>query len=222
VKRSFLVPMGVAVAAVGAKAGPAHLATPAPEAASGNDGFELGAVRMSRQQLLALAGPSRTDPLARTAITKLAATLTLVQEVPKPKVAGVGATGHFTATLSGRMLSWKLTFAHLSGAASSAGLHIGARGEAGPRFARLCGPCRSGANGVLVLTQTHVAEMRAGLTYVTVGTPSNPGGEVRGQIRRQVASVYPPPAPPPSGHYSHVSHASHASHASHSSHVSSS
>ena len=214
------MPISVAVAAAGAKSAPAQPAVAVPEAAPGSDGIEQNAAEVSRRELLALAS-TRFAPAAHEAVTRFAATLTVGQEVPKPRLAGVGAVGHFTATLSGRLLSWKLTFSRLSAAATAAALHVGARGETGPGFAHLCGPCRSGVRGVRVLTQTQVAQMRAGVTYVNVGTSSNPRGEVRGQIRRQVTAVYPPPPPPTGGgHFSHVSHASHASHASHSSHSS--
>ncbi len=49
------------------------------------------------------------------ATTKFKAALNVGQEVPHPKGTKVGASGRFTATLTGTSLKWRLTFAHLSG-----------------------------------------------------------------------------------------------------------
>jgi hypothetical protein len=218
VKRAFLVPLGLAAAAAAAKTSSASPGVLTADPASGTSGVDAGRARLPREALLALARRSRGTSYAQAAATSLVATLSVGQEVPKPSVAGVGATGRFTATLSGRMLSWKLTFGHLSGPATITVLHSGTAGAVGPRFATVCSSCHSGAHGVLVLTQAQVAEMLAGKTYINLGTKANPAGEIRGQIRRIVSSSGgPPPAPPPpgGGHFSHVSHASHSSHSSH-------
>ena len=44
--------------------------------------------------------------------------------------------------------AWKLTFAKLSGAATAAHIHLGAKGKAGNVLVALCGPCTSGAREV--------------------------------------------------------------------------
>ncbi len=121
-------------------------------------------------------------------------TLTSRQEVPKP-TGNVGrARGTFTAIVakSGRSarLSWRLTFARLTGRAVAAHIHIGPRGRAGGVAVALCGPCRSGVRKQNVtLRPAVVAALEAGRAYVNVHTAQNPGGEVRGQIARVPLTV---------------------------------
>jgi hypothetical protein len=202
--------MGVAVGALVPQVGLAH-----EDGAAGDDHISTP-WDPAREATLPLLALPRVPVAAQS--TSLVASLTVGQEVPRPAIAGVGASGRLRATLSGRILHWRLTFVHLSGPVTAGVIHRGARGHVGPRIARICGRCTSPRSGVLYLTQAQATDMRAGRTYVNVATTRNPHGEIRGQIRRLVY-VAPPP-----GHYSHashVSHASHASHASHSSHVSS-
>jgi hypothetical protein len=128
--------------------------------------------------------------------------------------------------LTGRVLTWRLTLAHLSSSASGSYVHLGAAGKVGPQVFRLCGPCTSPVAGKTTLTQPQVVSLIAGLTYVNVGTANNPHGEIRAQIRPQSsangdANAVSAPHASHSSHASHVSHASHASHSSHSSHFSS-
>src|SRR5713226_8870880 len=77
---------------------------------------------------------------------KLKAALNVGQEKPIPKGTKLGASGRFTATLNGTTLTWKLTFTHLSGAATSAHIHVGARKVAGIVIFPLCTPCTSPAS----------------------------------------------------------------------------
>lgn len=176
--------------------------------------------------LMAVSANSALSPLALQATTRVRADLTVGQMVPDPLVHGVGAKGTMTGTLKGRMLSWRLSFVHLSGPATLSELRKGRRGVNGPKLAKLCGPCQSPIAGVLVLTPSQVIEVLAGRTYVRVTTQNAAHGEIRGQLRRVVPTgIEPSPVPPIGGHVSHVSHSSHVSHASHvshSSHVSSS
>jgi CHRD domain len=124
----------------------------------------------------AVASPSKEAP------GKLSAALNVGQEKPIPKGTKLGASGRFTATLTGTSLSWKLTFTHLSGSATAAHIHLGARGVAGAVLVPICGPCTSGATGTAMLTPDHIDSIKAGKTYVNVHTAKNPNGEVRGQI----------------------------------------
>jgi hypothetical protein len=109
------------------------------------------------------------------------------QEVQRPKGNVRRALGTFAATVtkSGTTarLSWRLSFARLTGPAAAAHIHIGARGRAGPVALALCGPCRSGVRRVNVTLQPAVvAALEAGRAYVNVHTARNPAGEIRGQI----------------------------------------
>lgn len=115
---------------------------------------------------------------------KLKAALNIGQEKPIPKGTKLGASGRFTATLNGTTLTWKLTFKHLSGPASAAHIHQGARKVAGPVIVPLCTPCTSPATGAATLTADQVKDVLAGKYYVNVHTIKNPGGEIRGQISK--------------------------------------
>ena len=97
---------------------------------------------------LIFAGLTLAAPQANT--WKLSSTLKASAEVPKPTGVKAGATGTFTGTAvqakaNGRAtLTWKLTFAKLTGAAAAAHIHIGKPGKAGNVMVALCGPCKSG------------------------------------------------------------------------------
>jgi hypothetical protein len=108
------------------------------------------------------------------------------QDVPKAKGNVRRARGTFTGTLvrsgSRATLTWKLTFAHLTGRATQAHIHIGKRGKAGPIAVALCAPCRSGAHGKKTVTGRALAALESGRAYVNVHTRKNPLGEIRGQL----------------------------------------
>jgi hypothetical protein len=125
---------------------------------------------------VALARPSASS-------TSFKANLDTRQEVPKETGASVRASGSFTATLTGTKLSWKLTFDHLTGAATAAHVHSGAKGKAGPVIVPLCGPCKSPASGTARVTAAVAKMLSGGGTYVNVHTAKNPNGEIRGQVK---------------------------------------
>lgn len=133
----------------------------------------------------------------RAATLGLTARLNVAQEVPRPR-ARVGAGGVFAAGLvrsgAGGRLSWRLTFARLSGAATASHVHLGKRGKPGGVAVGLCGPCRSGARGTARLDAKTVRALLSGSAYVNVHTARNAAGEIRGQISTTAA----PPPPPPS------------------------
>jgi hypothetical protein len=118
---------------------------------------------------------------------KVATRLTLRAEVPKAVGAPTTAGGAFVATVrengSVRTVTWKLTYAHLSGAGFAAHIHRGAPGKAGPVIVSLCGPCHSGQTGTAHVTDAVAKAIEHGATYVNVHTKKNPGGEIRGQVR---------------------------------------
>jgi CHRD domain len=134
----------------------------------------------------ASAAPGASKALAY----RWSASLSAAQELPKPKGVPKNATGYFTATLrvngNFRTLAWQLSFAHLSGQALAAHVHIGKRGVPGPVVIPLCAPCKSGQHGALsgrVWTVTGVLEaITTGRAYVNVHTAKNGAGEIRGQI----------------------------------------
>jgi hypothetical protein len=118
---------------------------------------------------------------------KIKSALSTKLEVPSPKGTSNGR-GTFTATLkvvsaSKASLTWKLAFAHLTGPALAAHVHLGAPGKAGKVIVPLCGPCRSGHGGTKSVTGAAAAAMIAGKTYVNVHTKANPKGEIRGTVK---------------------------------------
>ena len=106
------------------------------------------------------------------------------QEVIRPRGMSSGAAGHFTAKLTGKTLSWTLTFSHLSGRPTVTGLNKGVRGSNGVAFKTLCRHCYSGAHGTLTLTASQRDTLLRGRAYVNIHTARNTHGEIRGQITR--------------------------------------
>lgn len=115
---------------------------------------------------------------------KFSAALNIGQEKPHPKGTKAGASGRFTATLTGTSLKWKLTFTHLSGPATAAHIHMGVKGVNGGILVTLCGPCMSPVSGTSALTAAEIADLKVRKLYVNVHTTKNPNGEIRGQITR--------------------------------------
>ena len=110
------------------------------------------------------------------------ATLTAAQEIPKQVVKTPAAKGAFHATLSGKTLTWKLTFSHLSGPALQAHIHLGAMGKSGNVLVPLCAPCKNGQTGKAKVTAAVIKDLGKHLLYVNVHTTKNPNGEIRGQL----------------------------------------
>ena len=187
-RRAFLVPVGLALAALGSRSSANGSATAPTVADRGvSDADRPGALR---QPLLALSRarrslsgilahsshsshashashsshvssstPAPTAPVTTGQATHLSATLSAGQEVPSVSNAGVGASGRFTATLQGRMLHWRLTFAHLSSAETAVALHVGAPGHVGPGLTAIAHAVHSPATGTIVLSQSQVSEL---------------------------------------------------------------
>jgi hypothetical protein len=127
---------------------------------------------------LALAAGS-----AKPAPKKFTAALNVGQETGVVKSTQRGASGHFTATLSGTTLTYTLTFTHLSGPANAAHIHgPAARHISANVLVGLCVPCTSPRSSTATLTQDQINDLTAGKTYVNVHTTKNPNGEIRGQI----------------------------------------
>jgi hypothetical protein len=113
----------------------------------------------------------------------LSARLTAGAEVPKQVIKVPGAKGAFTGTLTGRKLTWKLTFSGLSGAALQAHIHLGKAGVSGNVIVPLCAPCKSGVHGRKTVSAAIANDIRSNKTYVNVHTAKNTAGEIRGQLR---------------------------------------
>ncbi|MFL5912523.1 MAG: CHRD domain-containing protein [Gaiellaceae bacterium] len=120
--------------------------------------------------------------LAATRSTVWTAALSSGQEIPKQSVKDAAAHGQFKGTLTGSTLKWKLTFAKLTGPATAAHIHMGAKGVSGNVVVALCGPCKSGQTGSATITAALKAAFKKHQLYVNVHTDKNPAGEIRGQL----------------------------------------
>ena len=119
------------------------------------------------------------------ATVKLSAVLTVSQETDHPKGTKAGASGSFSATLTGSKLKWTLTWKNLTGPATQAHIHIGKRGISGNVLVPLCPPgCTSPNHGSWTLTKANIKLIESGGTYVNVHTAKNNLGEIRGQLTR--------------------------------------
>ena len=133
--------------------------------------------------LVATVGAS-ARPQATT--IQIRTVMNAAQEVPSPTGAVSDARGTFSATITksdtGGSISWQMSFNGLTANAIAAHIHTGAVGSPGPVVLALCGPCTSPASGTGALTQATLDAIQAGTAYVNVHTPTNPGGEIRGQL----------------------------------------
>jgi len=126
---------------------------------------------------------------AATQTMKLSANMNARQVVPqKPKGNVARASGNFTGTLTGSgkssKLSWKITYRSLDHPTIVvADIHYGKPGHFGPVIVRLCGPCKSGQQGVKTVKGTWVPAIKAGDSFLTLITGKNPNGEIRGQVQ---------------------------------------
>ena len=166
--------------------------------------LQMSAAALAVALVTAAAAGARPQAAAIT----LTAGLDAVQETPAPTGNVSAAKGTFTATLTrtteGATLNWTLLFEGLTGPATAAHVHAGARGVAGGVAIPLCGPCTTGATGTATVTDASLlALLQTGGTYVNVHTGTNKAGEIRGQLAIQspVRSVLTPgkEVPKPAG-----------------------
>jgi hypothetical protein len=132
---------------------------------------------------LALAGCGQMRPSQKADIYE--ATLSGAQEVPAANTRATG-TAEVQLNTSTNVLSWKVTYTGLSGPATAAHIH----GPAGPGAnAGVVIPFQNaGASpivGQTTITPAQFGDLAAGLWYVNVHTAANPGGEIRGQLRKR-------------------------------------
>jgi hypothetical protein len=83
-------------------------------------------------------------------------------------------------------LVWRLSYSHLSGAATGAAIHIAPAGHSAAALTRICSPCLPTAHGSMVVTSDQAGQMTGNASYVDVSTAAHPDGEIRGQIVRTV------------------------------------
>jgi hypothetical protein len=120
--------------------------------------------------------------LATGAATNWSTKLSAAQEIPKQAVKDTAAHGSFTATLTGTKLKFTLTFSRLTGPATMAHIHLGAKGKSGPILVTLCTPCSSPVTKTVTASAKLQKDYAKHLLYVNVHTAKNPNGEIRGQL----------------------------------------
>jgi len=126
-------------------------------------------------------GACGMTPAASTS-TALTARLAGSSEVPAVMSDATG-TVEAALTPSSNVLTWKVTYAGLSGAATAAHFHGPAMaGQNAGVVVPITGNLASPIVGSAVLTPSQAAELSAGKWYVNVHTAAYPGGEVRGQV----------------------------------------
>src|SRR5436853_1628740 len=143
----------------------------------------LGTVSAVVGMLLCTALAVGAGANSKPTVKKFSAALNLGQETGVRKDTKRGASGRFTATLSGTTLTYTLTFSNLSGPATMAHIHgPAARHVSAGVLVGLCGTCTSPVHGTATLTSIQISYMESGKTYVNVHTSRNPNGEIRGQV----------------------------------------
>jgi hypothetical protein len=121
----------------------------------------------------------------------LTATLTTNAEVPRPTGVKASTRGTFTGTAvlpsspyARVVITWKLTFANLTGPARRAFIHrVHSRGGPGKVLFPLCYPCRNGHSGKGSTSRQYLRLILAGKAYVNVYTSKNQDGEIRGELK---------------------------------------
>ena len=104
-------------------------------------------------------------------------------EVP-PNNSKATGTADVTFDTATKLLTWKVNYSGLTGAATMAHFHGPA--EAGKNAAVVVPipNTASGAEGSATLTDAQAADLLAGRYYINVHTEANKGGEIRGQVTK--------------------------------------
>lgn len=115
-------------------------------------------------------------------VVALTATLNGAQEVPPNDKAGTGQA-EVTFNKDTLALTYRITYAGLSGPATGAHIHGPAAATANaPVVVPFASP-GSPIAGETRLNATQAGDLLAGLYYVNVHTAAHPGGEIRGQLK---------------------------------------
>ena len=133
--------------------------------------------------LLALVAAPPVMPMALAADVSYRATLNGGSEVPATQSQG---SGEVTATFdpASKRLSWKGTYAGLSGPVTAAHFHGPAKaGENAGVLVPVTAPS-SPFSGEAALDDAKAADLEAGRLYFNLHTAANPKGEIRGQVER--------------------------------------
>jgi hypothetical protein len=133
--------------------------------------------------VLALAGCGQMRPSQKVDIYE--ARLTGAEEVPPVNTAANGMA-EVQLNTSTNVLTWKVTYTGLSGSPTGGHIH----GPAGPgQNAGVLIPFTNvtaqPVTGQTTITSQQSGDLAAGRWYVNFHTAANPGGEIRGQLRKR-------------------------------------
>jgi hypothetical protein len=121
---------------------------------------------------------------ARAELVKLQAELKGSNEVP-PNTSAATGTAEATLDTDTKFLTYTITYSGLTGPAM--GAHFHGPSEAG-KNAGIVLPFKtvqSPIQGTATLTDSQAADLLAGKWYANIHTAANPGGELRGQMRKE-------------------------------------
>ena len=141
------------------------------------NGKTFGIAALAIGAALAFAAPASAEKMT------MKIDLTGAAEVP-PNDSPAKGTADVTYDTTSKMLTWKTTYSGLTGPATMAHFHGPA--EAGKNTAVVIPfkDASSGASGSATLTDAQAADLMAGKLYINVHTAKNPGGEIRGQVKK--------------------------------------
>jgi len=108
---------------------------------------------------------------ANAAVFNVTTSLKGADEVPPNATKGKG-TVSATLDTNTKAFSYAVTYTGLTGPATAAHFH-------GPAAPGVTSPIR----GTTTLTDTQIADLKAGKWYFNVHTAAHPGGEIRGQLK---------------------------------------
>ena len=133
--------------------------------------------------LTALAATVVLAAPASAEMMKMTAKLSSASEVPANTSKGTGMAD-ITYDTAAKKLTWKLTYADLTGPATMAHFHGPAEPGKNAPVAVPITPATSPSEGSATLTDAQAADLMAGKYYVNVHTEANKGGEIRGQVMK--------------------------------------
>lgn len=119
---------------------------------------------------------------AQAATVHYSAKLNGASETPPTDSKGTGSA-HVTLDTTKKTLSWTVTYSGLTGPATMAHFHGPAPvGQSAGVAIPLTGPMASPLKGSSPITDSQIADLKAGQWYVNIHTAAHPGGEIRGQL----------------------------------------
>lgn len=126
--------------------------------------------------------PTSKGSVASASVPKtMTAPLTGASEVPAVATSGSG-TAEATLT-TGNVLTWKVSYAGLSGPVMGAHFHgPSISGQNAGVVVPMTGSLTSPISGSVTLTEGQSTDLLAGKWYVNLHTAANPNGEIRGQL----------------------------------------